>query len=294
MGERKVRDFVKTMMEILENILQLLIQLLKKYWIFVGTSGILGFFIRYLIKLLIDDWILNTLKKAGKHRHKQICFLDYIKAHPSLIPVVLFFFILTILGVKTYFDIRKPPEIPAPIPETTQDESRQKDSVLDIPDCVSRKLPELPCNWVALESEGDSPKTIAENAYDDIMYTLIIVNFNRDDNGFRAITSGKLYLPSIEDFLYPPEPIFPTIDKYPKYYIKCEPLGEKPCYYYAIKGDTYSSIANDYYGFESAKTCIEIANFTFDLENEELKLLSEENIVEKMLLLPKRIIEKCP
>ncbi len=103
------------MREILESFCKLLKQLWEQYWLpLVGAGGFTAFLF-YLIKLLIDDLILRTMKKADKFMSKLTCFLKYLKAHPALIPIILFCIVLTILSFLTYRDTRTPQQPPVEI-----------------------------------------------------------------------------------------------------------------------------------------------------------------------------------
>ena len=151
------------MMDLVKIALEFIKEFLCNFWHWITGTSILAIILWRIIPDLFSKWISATLSKGGKPMYKRLHFLEYIKAHPTLIPISLLSCVFLTLCIITYCDTRVPTEPPAPTPE-------QKDSSLDLSDCTIRNLPELPCFWIALESEGDSPKTIAEDAYGDVIY----------------------------------------------------------------------------------------------------------------------------
>lgn len=155
--------------------------------------------------------------------------------------------------------------------------------------CNQRFDPNLPCMF--LVERNDSFIKIATDAYSNPAYGLVILNFNRDEQGYRPFLEigDLLYLPSRADISNPLEPTFPTT------YLECYLITEggkgKPCIYIATAGDTFIRLADKFYGFPEAETCIEEANFLFDPFSENLELITE--LEGRTLILPQRSFDHC-
>lgn len=152
--------------------------------------------------------------------------------------------------------------------------------------CASRSNPEKPCIWRV--QAGDSYDKIAFNAYGSKAFSLIVLNFNRTETGYKGSTEGFFFLPDIGN-ASPTTPQFP-LDKYES----CIDGGNQPCLYEPQPTDTYLSIAERFYGVNAAAGCIEQANYYYDVTSQQFKNFPESEIDGKTLILPSPDPQLCP
>ena len=158
-----------------------------------------------------------------------------------------------------------------------------------VPECESRRSPPKPCHWRISQAEGDSHAMVAEMAYGDDIHALVVVNWNRDPDGYRGVARGFFFLPS-EETIGVPDPSVPT---FPEYYPQCIPGREKPCLYETRPLDNYVSIALAYYGYESANECIADANLIYNPYTDSFELLKEGGLANHTLVLPRQNDAHC-
>lgn len=157
------------------------------------------------------------------------------------------------------------------------------------PECESRDNPTKPCDWRIVSGSGDSHATVAREAYGDDLHALVVLNYNRDENGYRSSSRGFFFLPS-DEMAGIPDPTTPT---FPDNYLDCVPFGIKPCLYDTQPRDTYIDIAIEFYGFESAVDCITDANLIYNPITDRFEKLQEEDFANKTLILPRAVKAHC-
>lgn len=194
------------------------------------------------------------------------------------------------VATQSPFVTRTP--IPSLLPTVTE-----TSSATSIPNCATRNKPRLPCFWKVLlgnaqeNLSGDTFFSVADRAYGDYVYSLLILNFNRDEMGYQArlgVGAGRkdfLYLPPTSATSNPLEPFFPSS------YSECDEFNatqKKPCLYLGQEGDTYLEIAQRFYAYTAdAEICIRSANFLIDVSTNIFKLLEEtDGLAGRVLILP--------
>lgn len=94
---------------------------------------------------------------------------------------------------------------------------------------------------------------IAIDVYTEMKFAPVIMSYNRDNRGYKsAVTAGEFFfIPSLDNL--PPLP-----------YPECvQGEGIFPCLYTAYRGDTYETLAQEWYSNEAVSEDIEDANFEF-------------------------------
>ncbi|HBX68315.1 MAG TPA: hypothetical protein DEH25_02715, partial [Chloroflexi bacterium] len=151
----------------------------------------------------------------------------------------------------------------APQPQPTQDPFQSNGS------CSSASPP---CSYTV--QDGDTFSKIAVSVYGDHIYTPVLMNFNRNPSGVRIS-------------LHPGDPIFvPSLENLPE--LNYPDCGSNvfPCQYTVNDGDTYKSIASEFYGNSSAAQLIENNNWDYDRNEDKLITLQLRSGVDIILPAP--------
>jgi hypothetical protein len=122
---------------------------------------------------------------------------------------------------------------------------------------ASCDLASPPCNYTI--RSGDNYSSITFRFYGSYEYTPFVMNWNRDDYGYRArLDPGKeILIPKLATDLLP---------EYPK----CG-IGQFPCLYTVQEGETYQGIAELIYGNPSAESNITAANWFWDSDSKIIR-----------------------
>ena len=140
--------------------------------------------------------------------------------------------------------------------------SRQ--DISELPECAGREAPDTPCWWII--ERNDNFESIATAAYGDREHTVTVVSLNRDGDGYRRSlhTGDRIFLPDLSNIPLPPYPNCERTD-----------VGTVvvPCLHEAGQGETYRTVARQFYPSEGDAACIRRANFAYDGVN--LTLLGE-------------------